>query len=62
MCATGTPHGIALKTLGHIPRLLKALNGLIYFLKFGDTRGDNLMVGSIHRKLLTEIGIQTMDA
>ena len=45
--ATDTPLGIALKTLGYIPRLLNALNGLVYFLIIGDPRGDNLMVGSI---------------
>ena len=28
----------------------------------GDPRGDNLMVGSISRKLLTELGIRTEDA
>ena len=33
-----------LETLGYIPRLLNALNGLVYFLKIGDPRGDNLMV------------------
>ena len=47
-----------LKTLGYIPRLLNALNGLVYFLMIGDPRGDNLMVGSISRKLLTELGIR----
>ena len=36
-----------LETLGYIPRLLNALNGLLYFLIIGDPRGDNLMVGSI---------------
>ena len=46
-----------LETLGYIPRLLNALNGLVYFLIIGDPRGDNLMVGSISRKLLTELGI-----
>ena len=51
-----------LKTLGYIPRLLNALNGLVYFLIIGDPRGDNLMVGSISRKLLTELGIRTEDA
>ena len=40
-----------LETLGYIPRLLNALNGLVYFLIMGDPRGDNLMVGSISRKL-----------
>ena len=51
-----------LETLGYIPRLLNALNGLVYFLIIGDPRGDNLMVGSISRKLLTELGILTEDA
>ena len=41
-----------LETLGYIPRLLNALNGLVYFLIIGDPRGDNLMVGSISRNLL----------
>ena len=51
-----------LETLGYIPRLLNALNGLVYFLIIGDPRGDNLTVGSISRKLLTEQGIRTEDA
>ena len=51
-----------LETLEYIPRLLNALNGLVYFLVIGDPRGDNLMVGSISRKLLTELGIRTEDA
>ena len=51
-----------LETLGYIQRLLNALNGLVYFLIIGDPRGDNLMVGSISRKLLTELGIRTEDA
>ena len=51
-----------LETLGYIPRLLNASNGLVYFLIIGDPRGDNLMVGSISRKLLTELGIRTEDA
>ena len=50
-----------LETLGPIPRLLNALNGLVNFLIIGDPRGDNLMVGSIFRKLLTELGIRTED-
>ena len=47
-CAQQT-HLLALhlKTLGYIPRLLNALNGLVYFLIIRDPRGDNLMVGSI---------------
>ena len=51
-----------LDTLGYIPRLLNTLNGLVYFLIIGDPRGDNLIVGSIFRKLLTELGIQIEDA
>ena len=51
-----------LETLGYIMRHLNALNGLVYFLIIGDPRGDNLMVGSISRKLLTELGIRTEDA
>ena len=51
-----------LETLGYIPRLLNALNGSVYFLIIGDPREDNLMVGSISRKLLTELGIRTEDA
>ena len=39
-----------LETLGYIPRLLNALNGLVYFLIIGDPRGDNLMVGSMSLK------------
>ena len=50
-----------LETLGYIPRLLSALNGLVYFLIIGDPREDNLMVGSISQKLLTELWIQTED-
>ena len=42
-----------LETLGYIPWLLNALNVLVYFLIIGDPRGDNLMVGSISRKLVT---------
>ena len=41
-----------LETLGYFPRLLNALNDLVYILIIGDSRGDNLMVGSISRKLL----------
>ena len=52
---------LQLETLGYIPRLLNALNGLVYFLIIGDPRGDNLMVGSIFRKLLIELGIGIED-
>ena len=56
-CVQDTSLGIALRTLGYIPRLLYALNGLVYFLIICDPRGDNIIVGSISRKLLTELGI-----
>ena len=36
-----------LETLGYIPRLLNALNGLVYFLIIGDPRGDNIMMECI---------------
>ena len=51
-----------LETLGYIPRLLNALNGLVYIVIIGDPRGDNLIVGSISQKLLTEQEIRTEDA
>ena len=44
-----------LETLGYILRLLNALNGFVYFLIIGDPRGDNLMMGSLFQKLLTEL-------
>ena len=50
-----------LERLRYTPRLLNALNVLVYFLIIGDPRGDNLMVGSISRKLSTDLGIQTED-
>ena len=48
-CVVQQTHLLALhlETLGYIPRLLNAFNGLVYFLIIGDPRGDNLMVGSI---------------
>ena len=51
-----------LETLGYIPRLFNALNGFVYSLIIDDPRGDSLMVGSISRKLLTELGKHTEDA
>ena len=36
-----------LETLGYIPRLLNALNGLVYFLIIGDLSGNDRMVGSM---------------
>ena len=50
-----------LETLGYVPHPLNTLNGLVYFLIKGDPRGDNLMVGSISQKLLTELGIRTQN-
>ena len=50
-----------LETLGYIPLLLNALNGLVYFLIIGDPRVDNLMVGRIAPKLLKELEIRTED-
>ena len=46
------PMALHLETLGYIPRLLNALYGLVYFLIIGDLRLDNLIVGSIFRKVL----------
>ena len=62
MCATDTPLGIALRNIRIHSTFLNALNGLVYFLIIGDPRGDNIMVGSISQKLLTELGIRTEDA
>ena len=59
MCAQTHLLVLYFETLGYIPRLLNTLNGLVYFLIIGDQRGDNLMVGSIFRKLLTELGTRT---
>ena len=36
-----------LDTLGYIPRLLNALNGLVYFLIIGDPRGDMFLARAI---------------
>ena len=51
-----------LETLGYIPRFFECINGLVYFLIIGDPRGDNLMIGSISQKMLTELRIRTEDA
>ena len=61
MCATDTALDIALKNISIHSASLNALNDLVFFLKTGDPRRDNLMVGSISRKLLTELGIRTED-
>ena len=59
MCAQTHLLVLHFEKLGYIPRLLNTLNGLVYFLIIGDQRGDNLMVGSIFQKLLTELGTRT---
>ena len=53
-----------LETLGYIPRLSNAINGLGNFLIviIGDPRGDNRMVGSMFQKLLAELRIRTEHA
>ena len=51
-----------LQIYGYTQRLLNALNGLVYSLIIGDLRGDKFRVGSIFRKLLTELGTRTEDA
>ena len=61
MCATDTSHGIALRNIRIHSTSFERINGLVYFLKIGDPRVDNLMVGSIFRKLLTRLGIRTED-
>ena len=62
MCATDTPLGTALRNIRIHPASFESIKWLVYFLIIGDPRGDNLMVGSISRKLLTELGIRTEDA
>ena len=62
MCATDTPLGIALRNIRIHSASFECIKWLVYFLIIGDPRGDNLMVGSISRKLLTELGIRTEDA
>ena len=44
-----------LETLGYIPRLLNALNGLVYFLIIGDPRGDDLTHALFEMPLLLQI-------
>ena len=52
-----------LETLGYSPRLLNALNVFFfkYYLSIDDPTLDNLNVGSIFRKVLTEKGTQAED-
>ena len=45
------PLALHLEKLRNILRLLNVLNDLVYFLIIGDLIGDNLMVGSMFRKL-----------
>ena len=43
-CVQQTPLlALHLETLGYIPRLLNALNGLVYFLIIDDPRGESRM-------------------
>ena len=62
MCATEKPLGIALRNIRIHSASFECIKWLIYFQIIGDPRGDNLMVGSIIPKLLTELGIRTKDA
>ena len=62
MCATDTPLGIAFRNIRIHSASIECIKVLVYVLIIGDPRGDNLMVGSISLKLLTELGIQTKDA
>ena len=56
------PLALLFETLGYIPRMdFERIKCLVYFLIKGDSRGEYLMVGSILRKLLTELGIRTED-
>ena len=60
-CAQQT-HLLALhlETLGYIPRLLNALNGLVYFLIIGDPRGDNLTFGLLKNGRFTQVLLCTV--
>ena len=63
MCATDTPLGIALRNIGIHSGSFECIKWLsILPDNRSDPRGDNLMVGSISRKLLTELRIRTEDA
>ena len=62
MCATDTSLCIVLRNIRIHSASFECIKWFRYFLIIGDPRGDNLMVGSISRKLLTELGIRTEDA
>ena len=49
-----------LETLGYIPRLSNALNGLVYFLILGDPRGDNLLVRNYGRDYPTKLFVSNL--
>ena len=62
MCATDTPLGIALRNIRIHSASFEGIKWFSILPDNSDPRGDNLMVGSISRKLLTELGIRTEDA
>ena len=62
MYATNTPLGIALRNIRIHYLAFERIKLFSNFLIIGESRGDSLMVGSIFRKLLTELGKQTEDA
>ena len=62
MCATDTPLGIALRNIRIHSASFKRSNWFSVLLIIGDPRGDILIVGSIFRKLLTELGRRIVDA
>ena len=64
MCATDTPLGIALRIIRIHSASFECIKwfNILPDMIIGDPRGDNLMVGSMSQKLLTELGIRTEDA
>ena len=62
MCATDRPLGIALTNIRIHSASFECIKWFSILPDNRDPRGDNLMVGSISRKLLTELGIRTEDA
>ena len=61
-CVQQTPLGIALGNIRIHSASFECIKWFSIVPIKGDPRGDNLMVGSISQKLLTELGIQTEDA
>ena len=62
MCTTDVPLGIALRNIRIHSTSFECIKWFSILPDIGDPRGDNLMVGSISGKLLTELGIRTEDA